>query len=209
MLIHYSLANSTTKKRYPPWTSQDVTINGMLSHLKWFLFREHLFIFGWRVGVSLPTLADLRLKSLELPSRSALAAQLRAERIQRATLARQKQLQRLVRGTRGGYKWGRNIDRNSLLDKISRGKLLFMQLRKGGDPLSCVTNWELVSWAFLLWPKERICFWRVCPWLILTSSEPYTHSIAINLRWQLKFPMSLFSKVSTNNLYTLDTVDFP
>ena len=51
-------------------------------------------------GVSLPTLADLRLKSLELPSRSALAAQLRAERIQRATLARQKQLQRLVRGTR-------------------------------------------------------------------------------------------------------------
>jgi len=38
----------------------------------------------------------VRLKSLELPSRSALAAQLRAERIQRATLARQKQLQRLA-----------------------------------------------------------------------------------------------------------------
>ena len=58
------------------------------------------FRFGRGGGVSLPTLADLRLKSLELPSRSALAAQLRAERIQRATLARQKQLQRLVWGTR-------------------------------------------------------------------------------------------------------------
>lgn len=119
-------------------------------------------------GGSLTTLADLRLKSLELPSRSALAAQLRAERIQRAALARQKQLQRLVRGTRGGYRWGTKIDGEDF-----KRKVIIYAVEKEVIHSSCVTdNWEFVSWVFLFWPKERICFWRTRPWLMSTSSDP-------------------------------------
>ena len=165
------LATSTTKKRYSPWK------------ICW-------FSGGGGGVISLPTLADLRLKSLELPSRSALAAKLRAERIQRATLARQKQLQRLVWGTRAEKNWQKQPV-EKIYSWVLRGK------------------WWYDYW--FSWPKmtkSKNCFWRKCPWLIWLHQN-LIHSIADNWRWQLKFPMSLFSKLSANNLYTLDTVDFP
>lgn len=104
-----------------------------------------------------------------------MAAQLRAERIQRATLARQKQLQRLVRGTRGGKK----LTETACGEDFERKVILFIQiqLKKEGDPLNLrdQLSHRICIFSSFCFEQKKVAFLKKMSLVIFDFIRLLTH----------------------------------